>query len=202
MKLVRETEATYRTTKKGEQRRDRMGLFECPYCLEHVERKFQNGKANTSCGSKECTPNRGVRHGRVNTSPYNTWASIKQRCDNPKNNVYKYYGEKGVTYPEEWKTFKGFWEDMGNSYKEGLTIDRKDNKLNYSKENCEWVTLSRNAGKDKEKGVIQLDEEGNEIARYSSAKEAAEKTGIHYQSLARVARGERKQTQNTYWQYT
>ena len=72
----------------------------------------------------------------------------------------------------------------------------------YYKENCQWLSKSDNCSKDKLKEVVQIDEEGNELARYSSAKEAAEKTGIHYQSLARVARGERKQTQNTYWQYT
>ena len=202
MKLIEEIEPSYRILKDGSKRKDRMGKFECPYCLELVERKFQNGKKNDSCGSKECTPNRGVRHGRAHTSPYNSWAAMKQRCDNPKLVLYKYYGGKGITYPEEWSKFKGFWEQMGNSYKEGLTLDRVDKDKNYSKENCQWITLSENAGKDKEREIIQVDEEGNEIARYPSAKKAAEATGLHYQSLARVARGERKHTQNTYWKYT
>ena len=178
------------------------GLFECPYCEKEIEKNLYNGRKQASCGSKECTPSRSHRHGYVGTQIYNTWANMMNRCEYVGSKDYQYYGAKGITICDKWKTFKGFLEDMENSYKEGLTIDRIDPDKGYYKENCQWLSKSDNCSKDKLKEVVQIDEEGNELARYSSAKKAAEATGLHYQSLARVARGERNHTQNTYWKYT
>ena len=48
---------------------------------------------------------------------------MKCRCDNDHT---ENYGFRGIGYDESWTTFEVFWEDMGESYVEGLELDRID----------------------------------------------------------------------------
>ncbi len=65
---------------------------------------------------------------------------MKTRCNNPKYSLYHRYGGRNITYCEKWETFKGFYEDMGESYINGYQLDRINNDGNYCKENCKWST--------------------------------------------------------------
>lgn len=79
---------------------------------------------------------------------YNTWSSMKQRCYNPKNNRYCYYGGKGISVCNDWIVFGGFkkWA-LESGYKEGMTVDRIDPSKNYSPDNCQWLSKSDNNSK-------------------------------------------------------
>jgi hypothetical protein len=81
-------------------------------------------------------------HGMTKTKIYNSWRGMKERCDNPNNNRYSYYGARGIMYNKKWVTFEGFYSDMGESYLEGFELDRIDVNGNYCKENCRWTTQS------------------------------------------------------------
>lgn len=70
---------------------------------------------------------------------YMVWASMKARCNNSSSKDYKYYGGRGITIDPTWHTFERFLEDMGEA-PAGLTLERKDNNLGYSKDNCCWST--------------------------------------------------------------
>ena len=76
------------------------------------------------------------KHGMRGTKFYNVWRNIKARCKRPIGSNIKYVG---ISYPEKWEMFEGFYEDMFLGYKEGLEIDRINPSANYSKENCRWV---------------------------------------------------------------
>ncbi len=95
-----------------------------------------------SCGclQKERAREGKTTHGMEGTRIYRIWKDIKIRCLYPKAINYKWYGGRGIKICDKWLKFEGFYEDMGPTYKEGLTIDRIDSNKDYCKENCKWST--------------------------------------------------------------
>lgn len=75
---------------------------------------------------------------------YQSWDSMKRRCDDATHKDYAHYGAKGITYDPRWKDISVFFADMGFC-PEGHTLDRRDNDKGYYKENCRWATKSQQA---------------------------------------------------------
>lgn len=54
------------------------------------------------------------------------------------------YGGRGIKVADEWHDFVTFLRDMGEQ-PEGLTLERRDVRKAYSKANCLWETMTRQA---------------------------------------------------------
>ena len=91
------------------------------------------------------------------TRLYAIFSGMKQRCYNPRNQHYKWYGAKGITLCEEWMGENGvsrFMEwALSNGYEEHLSIDRIDSDGPYSPQNCRWVTSAENISRAHTKPV-------------------------------------------------
>lgn len=98
-------------------------------------------KGSTSCGCSNTK--RAFKHGGVGTPEYSIYHSMLQRCLSESCHAYPDYGGRGITVCQEWQGpngFINFLRDVGTRPKKGLSLERKDNKLGYSKENCVWAT--------------------------------------------------------------
>lgn len=102
---------------------------------------LHNTRNSRSCGCARVDKQREnpsrLTHGLSNKHPlYKIWKTMRQRCNNPNNKKYHRYGGRGIRVCDRWDEFPNFLEDMGPSWKDGLTLDRRDNNSNYEPSNC------------------------------------------------------------------
>ena len=129
-------------------------------------------------------------HAKRRSRTYETWRSIKKRCDYPKCKAYEFYGGLGITYCERWKDFINFLKDMGER-PEGMTIDRIDPKGNYSKENCRWATAEEQAMNKKNTVWIFHDNKLMSVKAYSEETDQNERTVRYHAQKEREETGVR-----------
>lgn len=117
-----------------------------------------------------------TKHGKSKTKIYGAWHNIKQRCLNPNNRFYEYYGGRGIKICDRWLDFANFLADMGEP-EAHLTIDRIDNNGNYCPENCKWATRKEQ----------QNNRRTNKFLTFNGAKKTAmqwsEELGIPHQTI-------------------
>lgn len=124
-------------------------------------------------------------HGMTGTHQYNSWRAMKRRCLSPKDDKYQDYGGRGIKIHERWlESFENFWEDMGPTYQDGLTLERKDNNGNYELSNCHWASRKEQSRNRRANHVVD-----SPLGRMCIS-ELAEKSGVNYDVLkGRIKRG-------------
>lgn len=126
--------------------------------------KYKNGRKHLSMACKVCGKIMFIREDYFNKHSGNCMSctaknnSHAKKHGKSKSRLYKIWVglsyRRGYTHTpsicKEWKDFLIFekWA-LSHGYLDNLTIDRIDNTLGYSANNCQWITLEENAGKDK-----------------------------------------------------
>jgi len=147
MELIRELEVR-NSGKRGYM----WAEFKCPTCSKLIERMKHQGKVQEQCPScaRESQTAKVTIHGDRYTRLYRTWTNMRARCNNPNDPKYPLYGGRGITICDEWDDYLVFktWA-LSSGYTDNLTIDRSKANLNYTPDNCVFITNQENAGKDK-----------------------------------------------------
>ena len=114
-----------------------------------------------SCGclkreiTSQLLSQRNLKHNMCQTRLCRIWYGMKDRCYRPTNSRYKYYGAKGVTVCEEWRTdFLPFYNwSVRHGYQANLTIDRINPYGNYEPSNCRWITIQEQQRNKRKRGT-------------------------------------------------
>ena len=98
-----------------------------------------------------------VKHGLAKKHPlYGRWVGMRQRCNDKNHAAYHRYGGVGIAVCKDWDSFQQFVSDMG-PHKIGQSIERRNGRDGYSKENCYWASSAQQSRNRSMTVWIELD---------------------------------------------
>ena len=127
--------------------------------------------------------------------------SIKERCENRNNKKYKQYGGRGIKCLITAEELKDLWFRDRAYEMVRPSIDRIDNDGNYEIENCQWLELSINSGKNKLKKILQFSLSGKFIKEWDSFKQTVSNAFPNPSNISVCCSGKIKQAYGYIWKY-
>lgn len=139
-------------------------------------------RTNLVYGTKRCCgcsqkQTRTHNRGAWNHPLYKTWMHMFDRCDNPKNRSFLDYGARGITVCDRWRNGEGalsgfecFLADMGEKPSLGMMIDRIDNDLGYSPENCRWADRTAQNSNKRSNILVTIGSETRTVSAWARVK--------------------------------
>ena len=118
-------------------------------------------------------------HGESKTRLFSIWVNMRRRCEDPKVESYKNYGQRGITVCPEWKNSFITFRDWAyaNGYSDDLSIDRINNDKGYSPDNCRWATVTEQTNNRRNVKQITFNGETHNIREWSDL------TGISHEII-------------------
>ena len=149
-------------------------LCRCDCGVEVVVRGYSLRSGNTkSCGclSREQTVSRNTTHGCYHKPWYKVYDGMMQRCGHWKGSserILRLYRDRGITVCELWRNSPRDFGDwlLSHGWRKGLQLDRIDNSLGYSPENCRVVTPKENT--NNRRNTCRLDD-GTSLAMFCTS---------------------------------
>lgn len=80
---------------------------------------------------------------------------MTERTRNPLSSQYQNYGGRGIGVCLRWRSFENFAADMGSTFDEALTLERRNVDGDYSPENCYWATVKEQTRNRRNNHVVE-----------------------------------------------
>lgn len=109
-------------------------------------------------------------HGLCYHPLYDVWLSMRGRCKSKDPHKAKSYLDRGITFCKEWNDFNRFYEDMSPTWKPGLWLERINNNLSYSKENCRWATPTEQARNKTNNRILTVNGQSKTMSEWAEIK--------------------------------
>lgn len=118
-------------------------LCECGTRVTRTGTEVTRGKT-LSCGClrRDIAPVMNATHGEWGCAEWQTWSSMRARCENVSHKAYANYGGRGIMVCERWSSYENFLADMGRRPSPAHSLDRINNGLGYTPDNCRWASRS------------------------------------------------------------
>lgn len=142
------------------------------------------GNASCGCAWREAASKNGKNnrtHGMsvgVSRKLYDVWRQMHRRCYDPSAKDFPAWGGRGISVCDDWADVVAFcnWA-WASGYKYGLTIERIDNDLSYSPDNCRWIPNSQQAINTRRRRFITA------LGKTQGLEDWSAETGIAYRTL-------------------
>lgn len=116
-------------------------LYRCDCGVEKIAHSTTIWRSLMSCGCAGKEKKHNTKSTKHYRRLYNVWHAMKKRCYRKGDKHYKTYGALGIKVCKRWHKFGNFYNDMIDSYKPGLSIERIDIDKDYKPSNCTWIPL-------------------------------------------------------------
>lgn len=126
---------------------------------------------------------------------------ITAALNNARGRCKHHYKKKGIQCFLTREDVEFLWNRDSAESLEWPSLDRKDNNGDYTLENCRFIEHRINSIRERKKPIIQYTMEGEFVAEYPSASEAAKVTGFTWNSICTAARGVRPSHMGYKWKY-
>lgn len=152
---------------------------------ELQKQKKRGIQASCGCMRGATISRKRTTHGMSKHPAFAVWRSMQDRCRLPSHAAWANYGGRGITVCKRWAdSFAAFWEDMGPTYRAGLTLERVRNDQGYKPSNCVWATPKQQANNTRVNRRVKTP------AGTMTAIQAAQRYGVKYTTLLwRLAHG-------------
>jgi len=131
----------------------------------------------------------GVRRWRYSDRKlYLKWTNMRYRCSDPNHDRYSAYGGRGITVCKKWdKSFDAFYKwAIAIGYREGLSLERKNNDRSYSPSNCHFIEIRRQSFNRQNTVWIEAFGQRKSMAEWAEDERCA----VQYHTLVRrIKRG-------------
>lgn len=107
---------------------------------------MRGGTKSCGCMKSKLVSQSKIKHGMCYHPLHDVYENMIRRCHDENNKSYSYYGGRGITVCDEWRSNNVLFFEwaLSNGWVKGLRLDRMDNNKGYFPRNCRFIPHKEN----------------------------------------------------------